>query len=153
DLTTRKAVLSDTVVQERITQDDVKNLQKPLLLADKDRFYVALNHPVNMGKVGGGALSNNFANGLRCAPVTGWFCSFPRGKGDFWPLQDRTDAQMIVLEQFQALPVLLFSVRFAQQQAFPNGGMRIQMVSETMSVEKESGKLIWAPTGVQPTNG
>ncbi len=154
DLDTHKPVLDSNVLRFRVTQEDVNSLQKPLLLSDKDFFYVALNTPVDTTKVMGGVLANNFGNGLRCAPVNGWFCAFERKTGEFvWHLESRTNNQMIVLEQFKNLPILLFSVRYNEQTGGPGGGIGVRGVSYTGSVNKETGKVIWWPVDPRPSNG
>ncbi|MCI0462193.1 MAG: hypothetical protein L0Z62_35015 [Gemmataceae bacterium] len=155
DLRTEKTVLNGNVVQGRVTLDDVKNLQKPLLLEDSERFYVALNTPVNNNKVAGGILANNFANGLRCGVVNGWFCCFEKKTGEFlWHLESRTDNQMIILEQFRSLPVLLFSVRYTEMgNRGPGVGGPARNISYTGSADKETGKVIWWPETPRPNNG
>jgi hypothetical protein len=158
DLRTKKTVLDANVLQFRIQTEsaaDVKNLHKPLLLADRDRFYVVLNTPLDTGKVGGGVLSNNFSNGLRCAPVTGWICAFERKTGEFaWHLPERTGAQMLVLEQFDRLPVLIFSVRYMEHQKNPQGGIiAVRPVHETVAVDKESGSAVYWPKDLETLPG
>jgi hypothetical protein len=107
---------------------------------------------VDTTKVAGGVLSNNFANGLRCAPVNGWFCAFEKKTGEFiWHLESRTNNQMIVLEQFRQLPILLFSVRYMEQLQGGVGGAR--MVAYSGSVNKATGKVIWWPVEPRASNG
>jgi outer membrane protein assembly factor BamB/tetratricopeptide (TPR) repeat protein len=154
DLDSFKPVLRANALQFRVTQEDINNLHKPLLLSDRDHFYLALNTPVETTKVMGGVLSNNFQNGLRCAPVNGWFCAFERKTGEFvWHLESRTNNQMLVLEQFKNLPILLFSVRYVEPIQGPGGGIGARGVAYTGSVNKESGKVIWWPVDPRPSNG
>lgn len=152
DLRTQKVVLDANVCQGRITQDDLKNLSKPLLLEDGKHYYVALNTPIATTKVAGGVLANNFANGLRCGFVNGWFCAFEKKTGEFaWHLLEKTENQMIVLEQFRTLPILLFSVRYTEM---VQGGVRgSRTVAYTGSVNKDTGKVIWWPEQPRPNNG
>ncbi|HYT92242.1 MAG TPA: hypothetical protein VEL76_26245, partial [Gemmataceae bacterium] len=152
DLRNFKEVLNSSVIEARITADDIKDLQRPLLLDDNERFYVALNTPIDPQKVMGGVLSSNFANGIRCAPVNGWVCAFLKKTGEFdWHLESKTTNQMLVLEQFRNLPILLFSVRYTEPLQGGVGGAR--MVSYTGSVAKDTGSVIWWPPQARQSNG
>src|SRR5262249_17919340 len=82
DVNTGNEILRANVVHGRVTAEDVKGLKDPLLLCDADRFYVALNKPVDATKVAGGIVANNFQNGLRCALVNGWFVALHRHAGE-----------------------------------------------------------------------
>ncbi|MCS7045442.1 MAG: PQQ-binding-like beta-propeller repeat protein [Gemmataceae bacterium] len=159
---TGKELLSSNVVQHRITLDDLKNLQSPLLLADRERFYVMLNQAIDTNKVGGGVLHNNFNNGLRCLPVNGWVVAFHRRDGKTrsgteykagelaWHSSKKIENQMLVMEQFDLLPVLVFSVRYSEMLAGDLQGGR--WVTHTLSLHKAHGKLVY-DSGSQPTNG
>src|SRR5262249_28648557 len=72
DANTGATLARGSVLGGRVTAEEVKGLKEPLLLRDADRFYVALNKPVDVTKVQGGIIGNNFANGVRCAWVNGW---------------------------------------------------------------------------------
>lgn len=164
DAETGAELMDGNVVKGQIKQDDLKALTNPLLLADADRFYVALNQSVDGNKVSGGVLSNNFSNGLRCQVVNGWFAAFQRKdgsmktgdrvkewkKGDFaWHSYKPLINQMVILEQFESLPVLIFSSRYNELINGGAGGNR--WVSVTQSLNKRSGKVIWDP-GNRPSN-
>jgi outer membrane protein assembly factor BamB/tetratricopeptide (TPR) repeat protein len=153
-------------LQFRVTKDDLNNLEAPLLLADRDHFYLALNHPLDPQKVQG-VVMDNFSNGVRCAPVNGWVLAFHRKagqgivngevvrwkKGDFhWHTYKPMHHQMIVLEQFERLPVLIFSSRYMEPMKNPFGGA-MRWISMTESVDKRTGKMIYAPDDPRPTNG
>ena len=124
-------------------------------------FYVALNKPVDGNRVGGGLLHNNFNNGTRCLTVNGWFLAVHRQdgkktindrevawkKGDlawhsYMPIQN----QMLVVDQFDQSPVLLFTTRY--NEIMPNGGNR--WVSVTQSLSKLNGKMVYdsGPKGI-----
>jgi outer membrane protein assembly factor BamB len=137
DLRTQKEVVTAKLLQYRVTADDLKELGSPLFLDDGERYYVALNQKMPPNRV-----SNNFGNGTRCLPVNGWFIALDR-KGEFlWHGDDHYMNQMIVVEQFQNLPVLLFTSRFMDQT--PQGG--IQFTARTGSVSKQTGKVVkWTP--------
>jgi outer membrane protein assembly factor BamB len=143
DLRLRREVLRSSILHGRITADDLKNLHEPLLLQGGDAFYVALNKLVDPRQVNGGVLSNNFSNGVRCRLVNGWFCSFD-SKGKFrWHSYTPIVHQLIVLEQFAALPVVLFSARYNE---LINGGVQgNRWVSVTQSLHKRTGKMVYDP--------
>jgi hypothetical protein len=158
---TGKELLSSNVVQGRITLEDVMGLQAPLLLGDAERFYVALNKPIDVAKVDNGLVHNNFNNGTRCQLVNGWFLALQREdgvrktragevvykKGDLaWHLSQPMNNQMIVLEQFANSPILLFTSRFIEK--LPNGGNR--WTSNTHVFRKTDGTWIYdhKPTGI-----
>jgi outer membrane protein assembly factor BamB len=150
DLRTFKVVLTANVKQGRVGDDDLKNLKEPLLLRDNDRYYVALNQPID-SKVMGGVVTPNFGNGLRCHLVNGWLLAFDH-KGEFlWHVYERMKNQMIVLEQFHHLPLLLFSSRYTEMSQAGVGTQR--MVSWTVSINKNNGKVIFWPLDPRPSNG
>lgn len=162
-------LMEGNAVQFRITKNDIKNLHQPLLLADADHFYVALNQPVDPQVVTGGRLVNNFQNGLHCEIVNGWVCAFHRTagsrkiggieetwkKGDFdWHSCRPVANQMIVLDQFERMPLLLFSVRY--NQLIQNNNIRgaVMPVVMTQSINKRTGKAIyWPPFGPASYSG
>jgi outer membrane protein assembly factor BamB len=159
-------LMEGNVAQGRITADDAKNLHRPLLLKDAKHFYVALNKPTNQQVVAGGIVSNNFSNGLRCAPVNGWVVAFHRDDGEqgekdrvyrwkkgeiHWHSYAPIANQMIVLEQFENLPVLLFSARYNEIVRGGLGGQR--WVSVTQSIDKRTGKMIYDPIQPRLNNG
>lgn len=153
---TGRELLNASVIHGRINADDLKGLKDPVLLADAERFYVGLNRPVDSNKVGQGVLGNNFSNGLRCTPVNGWFLAFHRvpgekkvgdktiawKAGDFaWHSYSPMHNQMLVLEQFDDLPVAIFSVRYNE---LINGGANgNRWVSITQSINKRTGKMVY----------
>lgn len=166
EVSTGKELLRTSVLQYRISKEDVNNLQDPLLLEDDDHFYLALNQPIDASVVGGGVLANNFANGIRCARVNGWFCAFHRAdgqgtengqpvtwkKGEMrWHSYAPISNQLIVLEQFRELPVLLFTVRY--HELFKGGVGGSRWVSVTQSINKLDGRMVYDPLTPRVTNG
>jgi outer membrane protein assembly factor BamB len=141
DLRTFKEVLSSNVKQGRVSPEDLKELHQPWLLEDNDRFYVALNARFSATRLIGNMVSNNFSNGTRCIPVNGWFCAIAKNGEFLWHGSDLEHYrnQMLVVEQFKTLPVLLFTSRF--QEMLPTGGVRT--LSRTGSLDKATGKAIW----------
>jgi outer membrane protein assembly factor BamB len=152
DVETGKEIVSSNLVQGRITPEDVKGLKDPLLLHDSERFYIALNKPINSGKVGSGLVYNNFNNGTRCLTVNGWFVAVQRQdghkkvgdrdlawkKGDLaWHSYMPVHNQMIVLDQFDQAPVVVFTARYNEIQINGRG------VSVTQTLNKANGKMIY----------
>ncbi len=170
DTQTGRLALDASVLKGQVEQDDVARLSEPLLLADRAHFYVALNRPIDDKKAASGILSN-FANGLRCRQVNGWMLAYFRAdgqhkvdgklqnhkKGDFhWHSFQRIENQLVVVEQFESLPVLLFTARHqesgAGQPNMPPGMMvpglvlgNARYVSVTKSLQRSNGKEIYDP--------
>lgn len=162
---TGQKILESSVLQGRIKAQDIKTLHDPILLQDDQRYYLALNHPVDSSMVAGGVIGNNFNNGLRCAVVNGWFLAFEKadGKGMFdkeerawkkgdlaWHSYKPIANQMIVLEQFRNLPVILFSSRY--NQLIQKGNLGSRWVTLSQSIDKETGRMIHDPPDWLPSN-
>ncbi|MSQ94099.1 MAG: hypothetical protein EXR98_06030 [Gemmataceae bacterium] len=158
---TGKVLVTRNLVKARITPADIKGVRDPLLLQDSERFYVALNQPIDPNKVAGGEIHNNFSNGTRCLRVNGWFAALHRHdgkrkfaggevawkKGDLaWHSHLPVHNQMIVLEQFEQAPIVIFSARYNEM--LKNGGNR--WVSVTQSLQKSNGKMVYdsGPRGI-----
>jgi len=135
-----REIVTANMKQFRVsTGEDLKELDQPLLLDDGEHFFVALNTNNANRKMLNSNVSNNFSSGIRCLPINGWFCCLDK-KGEFlWHGHDRFLNQMIVVEQFKVLPMLLFSSRYLEQ--LPAGGFRY--VARTGSLNKADGKAIW----------
>jgi len=108
-------------------------------------------------------LHNNFNNGTRCLTVNGWFVAVQRQdgakkvngkeiawkKGDVaWHSYVPMSNQMVVMEQFDQSPVVLFTTRY--NEPMPNGANR--WTSVTQSLHKATGKLVY-DSGHRTTNG
>jgi outer membrane protein assembly factor BamB len=160
---TGQQILQTHVLQGRIKAQDMKNLHEPLLLQDSQRYYLALNQALDHNVVAGGVVRSNFNNNLRCAVVNGWFLAFEKAdgkamvdktqrtwkKGDLaWHIYKPMANQMIVLEQFKSLPILLFTARYNQSNNF----VGFQARTHTQSIDKETGRMIYDP-GTQTSNG
>lgn len=159
-------LLRTNVLQGRVSTDDVKNLKEPLLLVDDDHWYVALNKAIDTNVISGGIISNNFKSGLRCHVVNGWFLALHRKEGKrhvgdevrnwkqgdlHWHPLTPTLNQMIVLDQFEQLPLIVFTARYHEAAKAGVGSNRY--VSITQSIDKRTGKVIWdsGPRGSNST--
>jgi outer membrane protein assembly factor BamB/tetratricopeptide (TPR) repeat protein len=163
DATNGAEIVTGNVLRHRVGPEDVKGLHNPLLLADAERFYIALNRSVDAAKQG--TIFNNFANGVRSRQVNGWVVALHRKdgekkaagktqafkKGDFaWHSMAPLSHQMVILEQFDQLPVMLFSARYNEP---INGGMNgFRWQSLTQSLDKNTGKFIY-DGGPENNNG
>jgi outer membrane protein assembly factor BamB/tetratricopeptide (TPR) repeat protein len=148
-------LLSTNVAQGRLTLADVRNLREPLLVADKDRFYLALNHPVDPTVVGGGVLSNNFKQGIRSRAINGWVAAFYRADGPVqvgrktfdahkgelaWHSNGPVESQLLVVEQIEQMPVLLMTSR---RNHLMKGGVNPRIESAVLALHKETGKTTY----------
>src|SRR5262249_36817572 len=85
----------------------------------------------------------NVQNNLRHTPVSGVVYAFHKARGTLsWHFPHETDkalSQMLLLERFEELPVLLFTARV--NKAIAQGGN--QQTVSTMSIDKRTGKLVY----------
>jgi len=138
DLNTEKEVLKG--------QMDPKHIDKAqyvTLLQDRDRIYLAINGPLDAEVAPWGGVQSNLlqGTGMRSIPVNGYVYAFDR---ETHKLKWRAEApnQMLVMESFADLPLLLFTSRFHKMVG--NGGAKFPMqVVAVRSIEKKTGKLIF----------
>jgi hypothetical protein len=75
-----------------------------------------------------------------------------RRKGDFlWHSYAPIANQMVVLEQFHSLPVLLFSARYPESVKGGFGSNR--WVAMTLSMDRKTGKMVYDPISPRLSNG
>lgn len=163
DLATGKEILSTRLAHGRITTEEFKGLQAPLLLADAEHYYLALNKPLDERKITG-TVHANFNNGTRCLPINGWVLALHRQdgqrqtkagaiawkRGDLaWHTSQPMLNQMLVMEQIEQLPILLFSSRYVE--VLPNGGTR--WTARTNVFSKATGVWIYDHPQTGPFNG
>jgi outer membrane protein assembly factor BamB len=140
DLSTRREVLRTTV-----EKNFLEKVTEGLLLQDQADFYVILNRPAE----GNNAVLMGFQQAgwatlgtLRTAAVNGWVFAFRRDSGQLhWRTLEPVLNQQLLLEQFQDLPMLLFSAR-TQQPLGPQGFQQRHVVA-TLSLAKATGKLVY----------
>jgi hypothetical protein len=170
DSKTGNVLAVGNVAQYRVAPQELNGLSDVLLLQDADHYYIALNRPLNRQKVvvnnqtGKPEVYNNFTNGTHCHSVNGWFVALHKtdgqrtisgkdvkwSKGDMaWHSQTPIENQMIVLEQFEQMPVVLFSSRY--NEIIPNnGGLRWPCVTQALS--KASGLWVHDSTNYGNSN-
>lgn len=161
--TGKELVATNIAIGGRVNVEDLRNLRNPLLLQDSDRFYVALNRPVDFGKVNQGQIFNNFNNATRCLPVNGWVVAVHKNdgqrkaqdrvitwkKGDLaWHSQTPIANQLLVVDNFDVSPALIFTTRYIQIN--PKTGNT--WVSVTQSISKTNGKWVY-DSGPRNFNG
>lgn len=120
-----------------------KGIQDVLLLEDADQFYFILNDtpPPNAGNPNNPAPPRplgpfaNVQSNIRHTIVSGFVYAFHKNRGvGSWHMP--IPSQMLILERFEEMPVLLFTARITKQQN--QGG--ITQTLATMSIEKRTGK-------------
>jgi outer membrane protein assembly factor BamB/tetratricopeptide (TPR) repeat protein len=113
----------------------LEKVQRGTLLRDRTQVYIAFQGP---GDGAGNTLDGPNPNvmGLPVVPVNGMLYAFDRQTGELrW--HSRVPAQMIVLERFDDLPVLLFTAQVTR--TFPPG---LNMAVMTLrSIDKHTGKV------------
>jgi outer membrane protein assembly factor BamB len=125
---------------------DPKHLRKALniqLLEDQHLFYVLPNLPSDpaVNQFGGPWPSIQPWTGIRSLPVNGQVYAFEKTTGK---LRWRADVpqQMVVLELYKELPILLFTSRY--NKPLNNGPNRFgQPVTAVKSIDKRTGKLLF----------
>jgi outer membrane protein assembly factor BamB len=130
-------------VQTSVDPQQLQKVQTVYLLHDPMHFYLACNAPPDASA---GMMGQPWANvrGVRCLPVNGMFFAFCRITGALhWHY--RLPPQMLILDSFEALPILLFSVGYNRQTREGMNRGAVQ-VTETWSVDKLTGKLLFETT-------
>src|SRR5262249_29637609 len=107
------------------------------LVADRDQFYLALNK----GFDNNNNVWMNVFHGMRCLNVNGTVYAFERGTGKLkW--HNPVVNQMLVLDQFKDLPILIFTAR--SNEWVQQGGNRInQHVVKVLTIHKQTGKRLY----------
>jgi outer membrane protein assembly factor BamB len=122
-----------------VNKDHIDKLQDATILADRDQYYIVLNKTLD-ANVNNGVWMNVF-HGMRCLTVNGMVYAFDRNSQEFkW--YNAVANQMLVLEQFNDMPVLLFTAR--SNEWLQQGLNRInQHVVKIKSINKTNGKLLF----------
>jgi hypothetical protein len=110
------------------------------LLADRDQVYVAFNRPIDRTQVAINGINTNVmpGTGMRTLPVNGSVYAFWRQGAKQGRIHwiARVLNQMLVLDQFEDLPILLFTSRY-QKVTAPNQSLQVVTL---WSVDKRTGK-------------
>ncbi len=98
------------VLKSKVDPQSFAGAKEIWLLADSQDYYLAANGPPD-----GGAIQSVLmpGTGLQAIPVNGEVCCFHGADGKLrW--REKVASQMLVLEHFRELPILLFAVRRIQ---------------------------------------
>lgn len=128
----------ETVTKLRIdaakVSDHMKGCVQAQVFADPDRFYVVLDRDASATPAAGGQIIPNYNYALRTHKVNGPMYAFDRATGKrLWCQDEAFENQMLVLEQFADLPVVIA----VAAQRDRNGANAYRVVV----VEKERGLL------------
>jgi outer membrane protein assembly factor BamB/tetratricopeptide (TPR) repeat protein len=130
DLKERREVLKLNVEPKHL-----EKVQKGTLLRDRTQIYLAFQGPNDGAANTVGDFNPNVVN-LPVVPVNGMLYAFDRATGELrW--HSRVAAQMIVLERFEDLPVLLFT---AQVMRTLPPGLNLPVMT-LRSIDKHTGKV------------
>jgi outer membrane protein assembly factor BamB len=147
DLTTNQDVLVT-----RVEPADVDKAQEIHLLQDAQQFYVAVHRPADVqANPWGNSYWANVSNGMRWLMVNGKVYAFERktGKMRWWA---QVPNQMLVLDQFQDMPMLLFTAQY--NKGINPGGVGMRQASQhfaaVKSIDRRTGKLIFDSEYPQP---
>jgi hypothetical protein len=110
--------------------------QAAALVADADRYYLALTRAPENGL----NWNPSAGFGIRSLKINGPLYALSRTGGAVEWVCDFLPHQMLLLEQVQDLPLLLFTAQYYKSS--PNGGFEKQAVKVT-GVDKRTGKLVY----------
>jgi outer membrane protein assembly factor BamB len=136
DMRTRKDVL-----RAAIDPSHIKKARSISMLQDNLNIYVAINGPPDPNFGGNGPWSTMQPyTGIRTLPVNGYFYALDRRTGKVrW--NSEVSSQMLVLEHFREMPMIMFSSRY--QKWNNNAGGRFFSQGESFkSIDKRTGKLL-----------
>ena len=146
DLRTKKEVLSVT-----LRPSDLVNMHGVTVLTDGTYFFVAVNGPTD--PQGGVAMSGLLSNtGMQSVPVNGELYCFVAATGKTkW--RNTVENQMIVVDYFQELPIVLMTSRYNKRMAGP--GSQFVNVVAVKSIDKTTGKRVYDKNSdnTDPANG
>jgi outer membrane protein assembly factor BamB len=130
------AELHKAKLDDKLREAHTAKVTEGLLLADNERFYVALNRPQEQNT----SAVPNLTNGIRSQKVNGVLYAFDKATGNrLWYTAEQFESQAIVLEQFRDLPVILAAV---QATRFNNGVAEGQTV-RVIGIDKRNGKAVY----------
>jgi len=149
NLKTRKTVLTS----DRVTPADIERMVSLHLLSDGSDYFLVCNGPLAgpVAQFGNPPQPPLMLNqGMRALSANGQVYSFNGETGKIrWKY--RAENQMLVLDRFDEMPVLLLASRYTGQQKGPPNQPRQILAVET--VNKLNGKLIYRKTSDQTDEG
>jgi outer membrane protein assembly factor BamB len=135
-------------LQVKMAPEDVKNATAIHLVADRDLLYLAVHEPPDGQKVAGGPWPN--ATHMRAVPVNGMLYVYDRATGKLrWDSDGKIDHQLLLLEQFNDLPVVILTAQY--QKANAQGGNPANRWMGILAFDKQTGKAVLDKE--EPTNG
>jgi outer membrane protein assembly factor BamB/tetratricopeptide (TPR) repeat protein len=134
DLRTKKDIL-----RAGIDPNHIKKARSVALLQDNLNFYLAINGEPDANF--SGVWSNmQPQTGLRTLPINGYLYALDRRTGKVrW--NNDVGPQMLVLEHFRDMPVIMFSSRY-QKWNGAGGGRFVVQAAAFRSLDKRTGKLL-----------
>jgi outer membrane protein assembly factor BamB len=137
DLKARKEIFSG-----KLDPKSLEKAQSVRLLRDGMEFYVFVNKPADAALQAHGVVQSNLmpATGLRGLPVNGEVYAFGAGAEKFrWRIG--VDNQMLVLDPFREMPILLFTSRVIRP-AVAGARHGAQRIVQVLALDKRSGKRL-----------
>ena len=119
DLRTYKEVLIT-----HLKPEDIEKVQEIHFLADRDYFYLTIAKQANPQENRLGGFYPGVTNGIRSIPVNGKVYAYHRSNGKLnWHTIEDLRNQMLLINQFRDMSVLLFAVRSNSNRMMGMGGM------------------------------
>lgn len=133
----------DEVFRSAVRPEHLEGVTSAVVLADERSVYLLLNRPVSWYVQSRGGLHSNLTpgSGLRAVPVNGWVFAFDRATGKVRWIVPKEN-QMLVVNQFASLPVLLFTSRYRELR-FGDVKHRAAANVPVVAVDKRTGKMLF----------
>jgi outer membrane protein assembly factor BamB len=130
------------VLKTKVEARDVEKVQRAALLQDRTQYYLAIEGPRDVNVNPWGPITNfQPGTGYRCVPVHGRVYAFDRATGKVNWATLEIPQQMLVLEQFREMPILLFTSRISRMANGRFGGMAVNGAALTVA-DKRTGKFL-----------
>jgi outer membrane protein assembly factor BamB len=129
------------VLKTRVEARDVEKVQGASLLLDRTQYYLVINGPRDANVNPWGPITNFTPGTVRCVPVNGRVYAFERETGKVKWATLEVPQQMLVLEQFREMPILLFTSRVNRMANGRFGGMAMNNAALTVA-DKRTGKFL-----------
>jgi outer membrane protein assembly factor BamB len=130
------------VLKAHVAPKDFAQALGVSLVRDETQYYLLINGPRDSNVNPWGPISNfQPGTGYRCLPVNGKVYAFDAGTGKVSWSTLELPQQMLVLEQFRELPVLLFTTRINRMANGRFGGMAVNGAALTV-LNKRTGKYL-----------